>query len=267
MLTVGWLSGQKQRSVKPSGCALHRFESYPNHHLIAAPRRGAPYRFWVPGEFFMDYWIVIASAAGLGLVHTLLAPNHYLPFIMISKARKWSRTKTVLITLLCSSGHVIGSLVIALLAVVFGVVTSKIEIFNGYRANIAAWGMMIFGFMYFLYGVREAKHNHRCCEHIHTKKNDVKSLTPFILFMLFLFAPCEAFVPIMMLPALTNVPVYTVLIAFSFGLTTMATMVVAVYLGARGIEFLPFEKWEKYGHMIAGAVIFLCGVFVTAFGH
>lgn len=28
---VGWLSGQKQRSVKPSGPALHRFESYPNH--------------------------------------------------------------------------------------------------------------------------------------------------------------------------------------------------------------------------------------------
>ena len=27
--SVGWLSGQKQRSVKPSGYALHRFESYP----------------------------------------------------------------------------------------------------------------------------------------------------------------------------------------------------------------------------------------------
>ncbi len=26
--SVGWLSGQKQRSVKPSGYALHRFESY-----------------------------------------------------------------------------------------------------------------------------------------------------------------------------------------------------------------------------------------------
>ena len=34
---VGWLSGQKQRSVKPSGYALHRFESYSYHHL--APRK------------------------------------------------------------------------------------------------------------------------------------------------------------------------------------------------------------------------------------
>lgn len=31
--SVGWLSGQKQRSVKPSGYALHRFESYSYHHL------------------------------------------------------------------------------------------------------------------------------------------------------------------------------------------------------------------------------------------
>ena len=31
--SVGWLSGQKQRSVKPSGYALHRFESYPYQNL------------------------------------------------------------------------------------------------------------------------------------------------------------------------------------------------------------------------------------------
>ena len=32
-LSVGWLSGQKQRSVKPSGYALHRFESYSYQNL------------------------------------------------------------------------------------------------------------------------------------------------------------------------------------------------------------------------------------------
>jgi len=210
----------------------------------------------------MDYWIVISAAAGLGLVHTLLAPNHYLPFIMISKARKWTLPKTLFITFLCSTGHIFGSLIIALLAVVFGVAVAKIEIFDGYRANVAAWGLITFGLIYFIYGVNAAIHNHHCCEHIHTKKDDIKSLTPFILFMLFLFAPCEAWVPIMMFPALTNVPIYTVLIALAFGFTTMATMVVAVYFGYRGIEFLPFKHWEKYSHMIAGGVIFLCGIFV-----
>ena len=35
---VGWLSGQKQRSVKPSGYALHRFESYPYQNLTPRKR-------------------------------------------------------------------------------------------------------------------------------------------------------------------------------------------------------------------------------------
>lgn len=36
--SVGWLSGQKQRSVKPSGYALRRFESYSYQKF--KPRKG-----------------------------------------------------------------------------------------------------------------------------------------------------------------------------------------------------------------------------------
>ena len=34
-------------------------------------------------------WMVLAAAA-LGVVHTLLGPDHYLPFIFLSRARGWS---------------------------------------------------------------------------------------------------------------------------------------------------------------------------------
>ncbi|MGB2578370.1 hypothetical protein AAIR98_000289 [Elusimicrobium simillimum] len=212
-------------------------------------------------------WLMVAAAVGLGLTHTLLAPNHYLPFIMIGKARKWSLSKTVLITFLCSMGHIIGSLVIALVAVLFGVAVSHIEVIEGYRANIAAWGLILFGLGYFIWGLRAAKHNHSCCEHVHTDKNDVKSLTPFILFMIFLFAPCEAWIPIMMFPAITDVPVFVFLVALAFGFTTSIVMMITVALGYKGIELLPFKKWEKYGHAIAGFVILACGIFVEVMGH
>lgn len=49
--SVGWLSGQKQRSVKPSGCALHRFESYPNQN----------YKNPLLGEGFLFYITVLFS--------------------------------------------------------------------------------------------------------------------------------------------------------------------------------------------------------------
>jgi len=40
------------------------------------------------------------TAASLGFIHTLLGPDHYVPFVAMSKARHWSITRTSLVTLL-----------------------------------------------------------------------------------------------------------------------------------------------------------------------
>ena len=37
---------------------------------------------------------LLAAAFGVGVVHTLLGPDHYLPFIMLAKARGWSRWRS-----------------------------------------------------------------------------------------------------------------------------------------------------------------------------
>ncbi|MBI5010716.1 MAG: hypothetical protein HZB98_13960 [Bacteroidia bacterium] len=45
----------------------------------------------------MDNSIALLSvtAVSLGFLHTLLGPDHYLPFIVISLAKKWSLKKTI----------------------------------------------------------------------------------------------------------------------------------------------------------------------------
>ncbi len=57
----------------------------------------------------MDNSIALLSvtAVSLGFIHTLLGPDHYLPFIVLSEAKKWTIKKTMLITLLCGMGHVL----------------------------------------------------------------------------------------------------------------------------------------------------------------
>ncbi|MBL7071591.1 MAG: hypothetical protein ISS26_05425 [Candidatus Omnitrophica bacterium] len=45
------------------------------------------------------------TAASIGFFHTLLGPDHYLPFIVIGKARKWSLAKLSIVTFLCGLGH------------------------------------------------------------------------------------------------------------------------------------------------------------------
>ena len=42
--------------------------------------------------------LLLVTAISLAFVHTLAGPDHYLPFIVISKARNWSLAKCISIT-------------------------------------------------------------------------------------------------------------------------------------------------------------------------
>ena len=44
--------------------------------------------------------VLVSTAAFLGFFHTLLGPDHYLPFIVMGKARQWSMARTTWITVL-----------------------------------------------------------------------------------------------------------------------------------------------------------------------
>lgn len=43
---------------------------------------------------------LMGTAAMLGTLYTLAGPDHYVPFVVISKARNWNVTKTVGISLM-----------------------------------------------------------------------------------------------------------------------------------------------------------------------
>ena len=67
------------------------------------------------------------AAASIGFFHTLLGPDHYLPFVMISWARKWSGFKTMIVTFLCGIGHVGSSVVLGLAGVALGIAVNKLQ--------------------------------------------------------------------------------------------------------------------------------------------
>jgi len=75
---------------------------------------------------------LIITAASIGFFHTLLGPDHYLPFVMMSWARKWSGMKTTLITFLCGLGHIGSSIVLGLMGVSVGIAVNKLEFVEGY---------------------------------------------------------------------------------------------------------------------------------------
>jgi nickel/cobalt exporter len=70
--------------------------------------------------------ILLITAASIGFFHTIVGPDHYLPFIVMAKSGNWSKTKTVWVTTLCGVGHVLSSVVLGLAGVAFGIAVSKL---------------------------------------------------------------------------------------------------------------------------------------------
>ncbi len=63
---------------------------------------------------------LIFSAITISCLHTATGPDHYLPFIVLSRARKWPISKTIIWTIICGFGHIFSSVIIGLVGVFLG---------------------------------------------------------------------------------------------------------------------------------------------------
>jgi hypothetical protein len=86
-----------------------------------------------------------AAVASIAFFHTITGPDHYLPFIMIGRARNWSSLKTTMLTLLCGFGHVLSSIILAIIAIFFGSLLTNIQWIEESRGELAAWMLIAFG--------------------------------------------------------------------------------------------------------------------------
>ena len=232
-----------------------------------------------------DIVILTATAATIGFVHTLIGPDHYLPFIVMSKARKWNTFKTIWITASCGLGHVISSVVLGAIGVAFGIGLRKLELVESIRGDWAAWAFLIFGVGYLAWGLRRAylnkphkhihvhngevhihEHNHEHTmdkseeiPHQHQHKEKTTNLTPWILFLIFVLGPCEPLIPILMYPAARASVGGLILVTSVFAIATIGTMLAIVLAVNFGIQFIKVGKLERYSHAIAGATIALSG--------
>ena len=108
--------------------------------------------------------ILMATALSIGFIHTVFGPDHYLPFIVMSKAWNWRIPKTLFITFLCGVGHVLSSIVLGFVGIALGISVLKLKNIESTRGELAGWLLLIFGFTYFVWGLRRAilsrKHTH-----------------------------------------------------------------------------------------------------------
>ena len=243
-------------------------------------------------------WNVLLAAVAVAALHAALGPDHYLPFAMLARARRWSLRRTLAVTAVCGAGHVLSSLALGLAGAALGAALGLVEAIEASRGTIAAWALFGFGAAYALWGVRHALrrgagielHRHGAEVHLHAhasaphrhgdagrgagssaraRAGDAAKgggASSWALFVVFVLGPCEPLIPLFFLPASRGAWALAAATAAVFSGVTIAVMLALVAIAHAGFERLALRRLERWSHALAGAVIALSGSAVLAFG-
>ena len=173
-------------------------------------------------EWFSTEVVALAvTAATVGVLHTLLGPDHYLPFVALARSKGWTLRKTLAVTGFCGIGHVAGSIMLGALGIVLGSRLAGLVRSETIRGDIAGWLMLTLGLVYLAWGLKQAarnevhahahvhadgtvhnhRHDHRAA-HLHPHRRGAGRFAPWALFIVFVLGPCEALIPVLMYQSL-----------------------------------------------------------------
>ena len=216
---------------------------------------------------------LIVAAASIGSLHTL-APDHWMPFAALGKARGWSSRRVARTTLICGLGHVTVTALFGLVGIWMGL--EIVQRIGTRLESIAGILLITFGVLYALWGMRRSAgqhlhgHVHAHYDHVHDHGHGhdhgkEKGVTELSLFLLYSADPCVAVLPLMVAAApLGWASVAATILAYE--VATLATMVALVIPATRGAHMIPNRLLHKYEHAIAGAFIAAVGVIVSLLG-
>jgi len=232
--------------------------------------------------------VIILTAASIGLIHTILGPDHYLPFVMLGRARRWSRPRLALVTIGCGIGHVLSSVVLGAVGIALGLAVSDLQFIEGARGDLASYLLIAFGLAYGAWGLRKGllggthshshihlngtghlhEHDHLATphRHIHDKSSGSGSITVWSLFIVFVLGPCEPLIPLLMFPASEHSWAGIVIVSLVFGLVTVTTMTSIVLLLYSGFTLVSTTWMERYIHALAGFIIAISGAAIVFLG-
>ncbi len=202
---------------------------------------------------------LFALAAGVGVVHTIAGPDHYLPVIAAARLRDWSSRRALARTAMLGLVHCLTSVVVLVAALAFfgGVVTesSALATTQDVRSDVTA-GLLIasgavlggLGWRTFRRGVPDRT------------LGAATSRMRLALLLIFAIGPCEWLLLPAVAAAASHGAVGALAAAGVFTVATVVTMVVAV---AFGLAILP--RWRLrpgLGELAAGATFALCGALI-----
>lgn len=239
--------------------------------------------------------MLLGTALSLGVFHTLMGPDHYLPFIVLGRAEGWPLRKALLWTAVCGVGHVLSSVVLGAVGIAAGVAVSELEAVEGSRGELAGLALLGFGALYFAWGLwrglkgKPHAHTHKHADgSVHSHHHDHHApaepavhlsedhddapharkhrRTLWTLFIIFVLGPCEPLIPLVMFPASRHSITGVAVVSIAYGAATLLVMLSVVAIGYAGARAVQWRFMERYAHALAGLAILASGLAINLLG-
>ena len=226
--------------------------------------------------------LLLLTAAATAAFHTLI-PDHWLPFVLVGRARRWSARTTAAVSGFSAVVHTLLSIALGLLALRLGqsgarAVGERLERGSGLL-------LVVFGVAYALWAWRKGGHFHPggallharnekdgCdghegsvgSEHLHYHADEAwirsdagKGAIPLALIVG--LNPCVLLLPIMVATADAGAGAVA-LVTGAYSVTTIVLMVGLSVAGVAGTRRLPVPAVARHMETASGVLIALCGV-------
>jgi len=235
---------------------------------------------------------VLTTIAATGFIvaffHAAI-PTHWLPFVLVARARGWSRTKTVLVTLCAGLGHVGLTSLLGFAIAWFGFRLD--ERVGGLFPWLVGAFLIAIGLYYFWRqgqgtGIchhhapggqhlpsaacgRESGHSHwdeelKNSPLVSTRASDWAAMSG--LFMMLTLSPCEGFLPVYLSAVRFGWRGFA-LLSVILAVAALAGMTLFTWLALVGLERFKVRSFVRYEAGLLGALFSLLGVLVVLLEH
>lgn len=199
---------------------------------------------------------IAATGFAVAFLHAAL-PTHWLPFVLVGRAQKWSTGRTLGVTLLAGLGHVGLTIALGLALVVAGL---ALEPRLGGLFHWVVGGLMVaVGLFYIVRG----RHSHAVPEAGRRAYASDRAAIIALVTLLTL-SPCEAFLPYYLAGMEHGWQAFLVL-SLVLMVATAAGMLIFTSLSLAGFKRLGMQWVERYEETILGAALVLVGLAVALF--
>ena len=198
--------------------------------------------------------LLFFAAVSTAAFHTLF-PDHWLPFVLVARAKRWPLKRALWVTGFSNLLHVALTVALGMVALVVGLELSQAVGEAMERTTDIL--LIVFGLGYALWSWRrESKHSHRL-EKYPEDKGSACSLAVVLG-----VDPCVPALPIFFASSTLGVP-STVLIMVSFALGTIGGALGITALALSGLYKLEIPFLERHGDLISGLLIAVVGIAVA----